>query len=180
MPRPHRARCVSWRLAGALVALLACNQPAVAPRPAARAPDKAELFGDPTLIPTREGEAARRELAGAGELTAVLRASGWLEQIHVDVEHGDPIRVVVAGRRTAAAPASLVEPLDRVAAAVLGDEAELVLAIAETPPAEPRAPARELPLLLAALGLGASVALLLDRSVRRRRTRSLRVRGHAR
>jgi hypothetical protein len=158
----------------ALISLLAyaalgCGE-ASTTQPSPRiAPDKAELFGDPTLVPTRDGEAARRELAAAGELAAVLRASGWIDEVHVDVEHGAITRVVVGGRRSAAAPTELAPAVQAVAQGVLGDELELVLAIAEPVASEPPLRGRELPLLLAALGLGASVALVLDRTLRRRR-----------
>ena len=154
-------------LAGVLVA--ACSEPA--PPPQRAAPDKAALFGDASLVPSREGEAARRELAGAGEIAAVLRASGWIERVHVDVEQGESVRVVIAGTRSATAPAELDAEIAAIVAGVLArDDAEIVLAIA-TPHEAPERPRRELPLALAALGLGASVALAIDRALRRRRSR---------
>lgn len=147
----------------------ACSEPAAQPQRAA--PDKAALFGDASLVPSREGEAARRELASAGEIAAILRASGWIDRVHVDVEQAASIRVVIAGARTSTAPADLEAEIAAIVAGVLTrDDAEIVLAIA-TPPESPERPRRELPLALAALGLGASVALALDRALRRRRRR---------
>ncbi len=163
LPWPHARTIAALAIVGA-----GCSEPS--PRPNERtAPDKAALFGDPTLVPTRAGELARRELASAGELAAVLRANGWLEHPHVDVEHAEPIRVVIAGTRSPAAPSELDAELRRITAAVLADDGvELVLAIAEPAAPVPTERRRELPLFFAALGLGASISLLLDRSWRRR------------
>jgi hypothetical protein len=159
-------------LAAVVLVATACSEPAAAPERAA--PDKAALFGDPSLVPSREGEAARRELASAGEIEAVLRASGWIDRVHVDVEHGEPIRVVIAGTRGATTPAELDEEIAAVVAGVLArDDAEIVLAIA-TPSEPPAPPRREVPLAFAAVGLGASVALAIDRALRRRRSRRRR------
>lgn len=159
-------------LVGGWLVVPACSEPAP-PRERA-APDKAALFGDATLVPSRAGEAARRELASAGEIAAVLRASGWIDRVHVDVEERETTRVVIAGTRGASAPSELDTEIAAVVAAVLArDDAEIVLAIA-TPSEPPVRPRRELPLALAALGLGASVALAIDRALRRRRSRSRR------
>jgi hypothetical protein len=133
-----------------------------------RAADKHSLFGDPTLVPTRDGEAARRELAQSGELTRAIAATDWIDDVRVDVEHElARVRVLVAGRRSSTAPSDLDAQLRATAAAVCGADAELVLVLAEP---HPQAPARrlDLPLGLALFGLGASLALVLDRGWRRR------------
>ncbi len=148
-------------------ALLGCG--AHPPAMAKRTADKAALFGDPTLVPTREGEAARRELAQSGEVAAVLRATGWIEGLHVDVEHRGPrVDVVIAGRRTADAPDDLEAHIAEIVARVSGEGTALSLAIAE-PITAPRPQPRLLPLGLAVFGLGACAALLADRTWRRRR-----------
>ena len=153
-----------------LVVLVACSERVPAPRTAA-APDKAELFGDAVLVPTRAGEAARRELAAAGEIAAAIEATRWIADVHVDVE--SHTRVVVAGRVTADTDeAALHDDVAAIVDGVLGpdDARTLVLALGRIP-AEP--PARErnvLALVLAAMGFGASAGIAIDRAMRRRRS----------
>lgn len=168
---------MSWPV---LALVAACGSPRPPPTP--RAADKASLFGDPTLVPTRDGEAARRELAMAGEVAAALRATGWLDHVHVDVELADDrTRVLVAGRRTATAPSDLEQRLHAAVTTVCSERAELTTTIGDGPPPSP-ARALDLPLGLALLGLGGSVALSLDRLWRRwrRRQRVLRPRDGSR
>lgn len=139
------------------------------PRPAAvRTTDKAALYGDPTLVPTREGEAARRELALAAELERVLAATGWIDRVRVDVEvQGDTTIVVVGGARSPRAPFDLEPQVTGATHALVGPRANVTMLLGDAdPPSEPRL---QLPLALALLGLGASVALSLDRLWRRRR-----------
>ncbi|MFO0633416.1 MAG: hypothetical protein U0168_11240 [Nannocystaceae bacterium] len=153
----------------ALALLAACSEPRSPARAPARVADKAALFGDPTLVPTRQGERARLELAQAGEITRALLATGRVASVHVDVERSEgAARVLVAG---AWAPSH--EPdeagIAAIVHAVAGDDAAIALALA---PARATATADGpplLPLLLAALGLGASGGVLLDRIARRRR-----------
>lgn len=152
-----------WGLA---LVVTACGAPP--PSRAARVSDKASLFADPTLVPTRDGEAARRELAESGEITQAIRATSWIEDVHVDVERAtDEARVLVTGQRTATSPADLDTQLHAIARAVCGAETELVLALADAPPPSPSR-RLDLPLGLALVGLGASLAVLADRSWRRR------------
>ena len=63
------------------------------PRLAARA-GKQAVFGDASLVPTRAGERARRELAIAGELERALTRLEF-GAAQVDVELEAPVRVVV-------------------------------------------------------------------------------------
>jgi len=148
--------------------VLACACGAAPSPTAPRAADKASLFGDPTLVPTRDGEAARRELAESGEITQAIRATDWIDDARVDVEREDGrARVLVVGRRTAIAPADLDAQVHTIARAVCGDAMELVLTLADAPPAAPMR-RLDLPLGLALVGLGASLALLADRGWRRR------------
>lgn len=141
--------------------------------------DKAALFGDATLVPTRQGEAARLELARAGEITAALRATGWIDDVRVDVEHAEigtpsPVpHVVVAGRRNAASPADLDDRVRAVVAGICTRAAVVTLAIADAPTTndrreQPRDVPRDIALGLALFGLGASLSLFADRAWRRR------------
>lgn len=138
--------------------------------------DKSSLFADPTLVPTREGEAARREIAEAGEIALALRAAGWIEGIRVDVEHHDAaVHVLVAGRIATTVPVDLESRVRSVVTSVCGP-AEITLALAD--PVASVAPRRrlDLPLGLALFGLGASLALVADRAWRRRVRASVRPR----
>ncbi|MBX7081463.1 MAG: hypothetical protein K1X88_19845, partial [Nannocystaceae bacterium] len=153
-----------------------------APAPA-RIADKAALFGDPTLVPTRHGERARLELAAAGEITRALLATGRLASVHVDVERSDAgARVLIAGRWAPGHDAADAE-IVAVVHAVVGASAEVALALTPAAAASPvgAAPAGPpvLPLLLAAMGLGASGGVLLDRIARRRRRGRTRRSGRA-
>lgn len=182
----RRLRPARWS-ACCLVALAACG--ASSPTPQRRPPDKAALFGDPTLVPTRQGEAARLELARSGEITAALRATGWIDDVRVDVEHPETevrapsvvAHVVVAGRRNATSPVDLDDRVRAVVAGICAGDTAVTLALAEAPTAdEPRERPRDLPrtlaLGLALFGLGASLSLFADRAWRRRR-RSITRRG---
>ena len=184
--------CLSFALP--LLVLAACGPrapddpraKAVVDSPGAAAPDKARLFGDPTLVPTREGERARLELAAAGEIAAAIVATDRLRGIHVDVEfEADGAHVVVAGRR--AQPGDDAEPaIAAIAQAVLAAHApvHLTFAIAEpsstpAPDATDTAPprGRTAALAVAAMGLGASLAVFLDRLWWRRRRTARRTRA---
>jgi len=74
---------------------LACEPgpPRAEPRPGPV--DKQDLYADPSLVPTRAGERARRELALAGELRKAIDLLG-VGATQVDVELGGPRpRVIV-------------------------------------------------------------------------------------
>ena len=141
------------------------------PTRSADAPDKAEIYGDAVLVPTRAGEAARDELAAAGEIAAAIRAARWIEDVHVDVE--GTRRVVIAGRVAADADEpTLRDDVTAVVDAVLGedDARALVIAVGRIPD-EPMHERPMLPLVLVAIGFGASAGIAIDRALRRRRWR---------
>ena len=173
----RRLRPGRWS-ASCLVAIAACGPGS--PAPARRTTDKAALFGDPTLVPTRQGEAARLELARSGEITAALRATGWIDDVRVDVEYPEiearapsaMPHVVVAGRRNAAAPVDLDDRIRAVVAGICTADAVVTLALADVPatddPRERDVP-RDIAIGLALFGLGASLSLFADRAWRRRR-----------
>jgi hypothetical protein len=154
-----------------------CDRPAP---PRARVPDKATLYADPGLVPTREGEQARTELAAAAEIRKLLVATTWIDDVHVDVERRDDgTTVLVGGVRSGRAPEDLERRIDGIARGVVGDTPSIVLALGEPPTAAPRR-AVDIPLLLAVLGLGASLGLTIDRAWRRRRRTTPRAGTRAR
>jgi hypothetical protein len=153
------------------IASLACGEPS-GHRPAkATASDKRALYADPMLVPTREGERIRAEIALAGEIEQALRMFPELQDVRVHVETSTvPTRVAVFG----AAPTELVTQLrahtDEVARAVAGDDIVGVTTIAALDPEPPaREPRLHLVLALALWGLGASMGIAADRFACRRR-----------
>ncbi len=156
-------------LASAVCLVAACGEPANPDGPRRRAPaDKARLYGDPVLVPSRDGEAARRELALAGEITAVLEATDTLDRLYVDVEiDATAVRVVIGGQWRMGVATNGV-PIADLVAAIVGGEHKLVLAISDMP-AKPDRPPLPLALALVAIGLGASIGITLDRVAQRRR-----------
>lgn len=163
-------------VATVLLGLASCDRPAP---PRARVPDKAALYGDAGLIPTREGEAARRELAMSAELAKVIGASGWTSDVHVDVEIGDATTsVIVGGLRNRSAPEDVEQRIAAAARAIAGDSASVTLVLGEAVTSDPPR-AIDVPLLLAVLGLGASASLMIDRAWRRRRRITPRVGSRA-
>ena len=160
---------------GVLVWLAGCGAPSTAPRrPPKPAADKEALYGDPGLVPSREGERARRELATAGEIDGAVRILPGVDDVRVDVEHrpGLPDAIAVVVRLTGGSSSEAVrEQVVTIVAGVAGDDAagdaEIVVAV----PTREEAPGRpELPvgLALALLGFGASVGVTADRLLRRR------------
>jgi hypothetical protein len=153
------------------IASLACGEPS-SPRPAtATAADKRALYADPMLVPTREGERIRAEIALAGEIEQALRVFPELQGVRVHVESATaPMRVAVFGAAPTELVAQLRTRIDEVARAVAGDDIVGVTTIAALDP-EPPAPEPRLHLVLALalLGLGASMGIAADRFARRRR-----------
>ena len=155
-----------------LVGLLlveACGDQGNPPRlPRAAAMDKAALYGDPGLLPTREGERVRREIALAGEVAASLRVLPAVTDLAVNVELSDDDaaaspRVTVTGRLVAGheQPATAVN-VDAIIRSIVGESAHLevawVSAAADPSPVEnPVLP------ILAALGLGISLGVTGER-----------------
>jgi hypothetical protein len=78
------------------LALLACA-PAEPSRRVGQ-PDKRELFGDADLVPTREGERIRRELALADELERLLERASVPSRVTVSlIEPASAVVVAQAG-----------------------------------------------------------------------------------
>lgn len=131
---------------------------------------KAELYGDPALVPTRAGERAREEVALAGAVAAGLRAIG-VEARHVEVRlprTDDPGAVVVIAG--APPPGRGAAEIERLIADLCGPWSRAVIRVEVA--AEPLVRPREgpaLPLYAALVGLGASLGVALERARRRRR-----------
>ncbi|MEM6291394.1 MAG: hypothetical protein AAGA54_09025 [Myxococcota bacterium] len=160
----------------ALLAVLfaaGCGDPVPPRRPAqARTADKAALYGDPGLLPTRAGERARAEVALAGEIEASLALMHDVENTRatVTLDPGDTAKaasVVVRVRADADADAVELAAM-RVATSVLStDAADIDVQVsspasasaARASDASPTAPL----LLLAILGLGICLGLTIDR-----------------
>jgi hypothetical protein len=150
---------------------LGCGEPASPrrPVPARGATDKAALFGDPSLVPTREGERARREVALAQEIEQALGVLPSVTRARVDVELPERpadadarVLAVVAGEPGADA-AALTERTRAVARTVMGPAAAIEVVSEPIPaPAPPAVPMRW-PLLLGVLGLGFFGGTLLER-----------------
>jgi hypothetical protein len=152
---------------------------ACAEGPPARGPDrgadKARLFGDPGLVPTREGERARRELALAGQIRRALVDLSDVESASVDVELASPpTRVLVALAASTTEDerlARLEHYANEAASAVVGEPAEVTVLIDASPAPEPvGGGAPPLPLALALLGLGVSGGIAVERWRSRART----------
>lgn len=136
--------------------------------------DKQALYGDPTLVPTREGERFRREIALAGEIEQALRLFPELDDVRVHAEVGpETTRVAVFVRTHPQVMATQIRAqVDAVVTAVAGADVLRSTTITATPPqpSEPR-PELGLAMALALLGFGASLGVTTDRLARRRRRR---------
>ncbi len=167
------------RWTGVLVLVLACEGPAPvrkAPRSEAVS-EKARLYGDPALVPTRAGERAREELALAGSVVAALRARAGDGELAVEVRlptAEDPGAAVVTG-----ALALDAASVARISEGVLGAwsagrvqvelaEPRAELSEAQRVPAAPTGGGWQTWLLaLALLGLGVSAGVSIERLRRR-------------
>jgi hypothetical protein len=183
---PKLAQATGMRrvLLGLLVLGWAACADEPVPRRSERALDKAALFGDPGLVPTREGEQARREAARAGEIRAAVELLSGVDAARVDVESGgDDTRVLVVVRLDdAQAQQEVIEASHRIIDTVLGSEGVHTVVEVSTPPpdATPEPTPRTVwPFALAVLGLGFSLGVTFDRARRllRRRTRRRSTRG---
>jgi hypothetical protein len=152
------------------VVVLGCGEPA-RPRPEPTTPDKRALYGDPSLVPTREGERIRREIALAGELEQTLRLFAELEDVRVHVDSNTtPARVAVVGRASPHASADLHARVEAVVGGMVGPNTSILISIARPAPEPPvREPPLGLALALSLLGLGISIGVTADRLARRRR-----------
>lgn len=163
----------------------ACGaEPAQRRQPTRKASDKAALYGDASLLPTRAGERARKEVALAEEIRVAVETLHAVEGARVTVatdERGTPRSAAVVIRaRMNPDPEALTTSATRISRAALG-AADLVVEVQVSAPrsgeASAEAPDEEAPstlLLFGVLGLGVSLGLTFDRAariVRRRRVR---------
>jgi hypothetical protein len=152
-----------WLLA---IALIGACEAEPRPRTADGPTGKLELFGDPSLVPTREGERIRRELAIAGELEQALLELG-LATAHVDVELREPAAVVVIARAGSEPGPTQTEIANLVHALVELEPTNLQLHVLpaklEPPVPERRFDGWTVALLLTALGLGGCLGILGER-----------------
>lgn len=167
-------RVRTWLLTLATLPLwLGCGsaEPARSRVPIRGASDKAALFGDASLVPTRAGERARREVALAQEIEQALGVLPSVAQARVDVElperpaDASPRVLAVVSGDPGADATALATRARTIAHAVMGPAAavEVVAEPVATPaPAPPIVPLRW-PLLLGVLGLGFFGGVLLER-----------------
>jgi hypothetical protein len=148
----------------ALLGLAACGQPPARPGPTRTRVAKGSVFGDAALVPTREGERARRELATAGQIERAIATLPIVAQVTTDVgtQASGDLRavVVVALRRPADDAAHLRAIIDGLAASIAGGPVHVV--IEPPPPTQPAAPVPWL-LVLGLLGLGVSLGVAAER-----------------
>ena len=156
-----------------MVLVSACADEPVRREASRRTPDKAALYGDPGLLPTREGEKARAEAATAGELEAAIGTLHAIDRVRVTVD--DDRTLIVLRLANAGAKDEALDHTRRIAETILGPDADIAIeASAPTPTATPDDDS-DLPipaLALALLGLGFSLGVTFDRG--RRILRQLR------
>lgn len=171
------AKLAPGPLLAALV-LSACAAPTPRSPPQAHA-DKEALYGDPGLMPTREGERRRREIAYASEIDGALALLPVREH-HVDVElaadPNAPPRILIVATVGPGAPTDLPDRIRTVVDTVVGPVPDpgptLILSAAPAGGDEGPTPAPVTWLLsLALLGFGFNLGIAYDRA-RRRRVRS--------
>jgi hypothetical protein len=161
-------------IAAALLVLVVAGCPAPERQgPARRTVDKQSLYGDAGLVPTREGERVRRELALAGELEKAVEQLA-LADVHVDVELNEPPGVIVIAQADPQADTAQLEATITAFAQVIVPGAATVhvqLRQAETGGDSP-APAPDLgrawAIALACFGLGLSLGMTVERLLARR------------
>lgn len=159
-----------WRCACLIAAcaaqLLACD---TEPRRAApaRVANSQSLYGDPALVPTPEGERARRELALAGDLRALLPLDD--ARVVIRLPEDAPARVLV---EATAAPETSTDALrsdiQRATASIVDPDAQLELLLHPARETPTRRPATDPLLWLALVAFGLSAGVAIDR---RRRAR---------
>ncbi len=155
-----------------MLAATACGEPArPGPGPGPARPDKAALFGDPTLVPTRDGERSRRELALAHEVEQAARLLSGLAELRVNVElpprrapEGRPRVLAVIRPAPGTEDQALREQVTAIARAVVDPRCDPTVLVsrpaAQTPPVAPSS----WPLVLSVLGLGFCGGLLAERA----------------
>lgn len=130
------------------------------------------MYGDARLVPSRAGEQARRELALAGQVAALVDARvGQPGVAVVDVQLGEARpRVTVSLPMHDEAPGIDVLPddVDRLVSSVLPGAALTLVAAQPEPEPEPVGDGRggvPWPLVLALLGFGVSAGVFLERGI---------------
>ncbi len=145
------------------------------PTPQTTPRDKAALFGDPSLVPTRSGERARRELGLAHEVSAALELLPTVLESNVSVE-SERVMVVLRGRAQTDAD-QLGAHARTIAGQIVGPHAsiEVLVELEATPASPPPSPVPALPwpLAIGLLGLGFCTGVVVER-VRRIRAASHR------
>ena len=179
---PHRSVLCAFIVLVALAAGGCADEPVHRRQPTPRASDKAALYGDAALLPTRAGERARNEVALAEEIRAAIEALHTVERARVTVatDSGGAPRsaVVVVRAHTSTNADDLTASATRISRAALGSP-ELAVEVQVSAPVVDEA-AEDVPtdttpralLLFGVLGLGISLGLTFDRAtgiLRRRR-----------
>lgn len=149
------------------------------PRPGERVrrADKAALYGDPGLVPTRQGERIRRDVAAAREVEHTLAVLPSTDRVHAVVEtppgpppagsapHTAPARVVVTVEARAGASVDTVrQHTQTVVRSIVGDTADIEIVVeggASSPPAPRR---QRWPLWVGLIGLGLCAGVLIERA----------------
>lgn len=185
MRAPARLLALAWLPLG-----LACTSPSPPEgvRGAGRRPaDKAALYGDASLVPTRAGERIRTETALAREIEQAVAVLPSVAQVRVDVELPDATPRPGARTRPPAEPRVLAvvaqatphddapARIEAIARAVVGPRAAVEVIVEASAPPAPAPPPARWPLLLCVLGLGFFVGVLVERTRRIVHARAL---GH--
>ncbi|MGH1343175.1 MAG: hypothetical protein ACRBN8_16575 [Nannocystales bacterium] len=157
------------------------DEPTRRPQPTPRASDKAALYADAALLPTRAGEKARNEVALAEEIRVALETLHGVERARVTVATDQAgaahSAAIVIRSRTGIAPDPLTNSatqLSRAAVGVTDLEVHVQVSAPSVDEASKEVPDGNAPpaLLFGVLGLGISLGLTFDRAVgilRRRR-----------
>jgi len=157
---------------------LSCGGATVDPRavPPQQTADKAALFGDPSLVPTRDGERIRSEIASAGEIELAIAALPSVVRSRVVVERAAPTAAVPGSRVLVvvhARPETETDPLRQrvvgIIAVVVEPTLEVEIIIERDTVGSPGPGVGfSWPLMLGVLGLGFFGGTLLERARRLR------------
>ena len=167
-----RRRSASPHLLAVVLLAGACGEPASPRRkPVRRASDKAALYGDAALLPTRSGERARAEIALAEEVRVAVETLHDVERARVSVtsktDDTPTSAALVVRTRSESANADVRAAATRIARATLGRDTELTVEVsaphADVPLEDTPSPRRPF-VLFAVLGLGISLGLTFDRT----------------
>lgn len=168
---------------GLLSGALACTEPDHSRLPR-RVIDKAAAYGDASLVPTRQGERARHEVALAGEIERLVAVDSRVQRVEATVRLSPStaaphVAVVVQHRGRALddethrdLAAELVALAQSVVPAAAIDDIDIVIH-RDSPPSTPSLPWA---LAVALLGLGISTGVAVERWRRRIRDATARPR----